>query len=86
MKMIKQIFKKIESSSKFINEYKWEGKERRPTRKGTIVAERNLMPNIIIVSLWNKNSKENAFLKYKAMQFYHYLIEAKSFYVKQLKS
>ncbi len=38
------------------------------------------MPNIIIVSLWNKkNSKENAFLKYKAMQFYHYLIEAKSF-------
>ncbi|MBU0449676.1 hypothetical protein KN035_14515, partial [Bacillus thuringiensis] len=25
------------------------------------------------------NSKENAFLKYKAMQFYHYLIEAKSF-------
>ena len=27
MKMIKQIFKKIESSSKFINEYKWEGKE-----------------------------------------------------------
>lgn len=37
------------------------------------------MPNIIIVSLWNKNSKENAFLKYKAMQFYHYLIEAKVF-------
>lgn len=40
MKIIKQIFKKIESRSKFINEYKWEGKERRPTRKGTIVAER----------------------------------------------
>ena len=40
MKMIKQIFKKIESSSKFINAYKWEGKERKPTRRGTIVAER----------------------------------------------
>lgn len=26
-----------------------------------------------------KNSKENAFLKFKAMQFYHYLLEAESF-------
>ncbi|HDR8498922.1 TPA: hypothetical protein QC442_004190, partial [Bacillus cereus] len=80
MKMIKQIFKKIESSSKFINEYKWEGKERKPTRKGTIVAERKpYAKHYNRKFMEQKNSKENAFLKYKAMQFYHYLIEAKSF-------
>lgn len=80
MKMIKQIFKKIESSSKFINAYKWEGKERKPTRRGTIVAERKpYAKNYNRKFMEQKNSKENAFLKYKAMQFYHYLIEAKSF-------
>ncbi|MED3533965.1 hypothetical protein P4493_23565, partial [Bacillus thuringiensis] len=80
MKMIKQIFKKIESSSKFINAYKWEGKERKPTRRGTIVAERKpYAKHYNRKFMEQKNSKENAFLKYKAMQFYHYLIEAKSF-------
>ena len=85
MKKIKQIFKKIESSSKFIHEYKWEEKERKVTRKGAVVAEENRTQNIIIVSLSNKNSIENAFLKFKAMQFYLYLLEAESFCVKQLK-
>ena len=51
MKKIKQIFKKIESSSKFIHEYKWEEKERKATRKGAV---KNRMPNIIIASLSNK--------------------------------
>ncbi len=38
------------------------------------------MQNIIIVSLSNKkNSMENAFLKFKAMQFYLYLLEAENF-------
>ena len=42
MKKIKQIFKKIESSSKFIHEYKWEEKERKATRKGAVVAEKTV--------------------------------------------
>ena len=80
MKKIKQIFKKIESSSKFIHEYKWEEKERKATRKGTIVAERKSYAKYYNRKfIEQKNSKENAFLKFKAMQFYHYLLEAESF-------
>ncbi|PGZ09397.1 hypothetical protein COE30_08730 [Bacillus cereus] len=80
MKKIKQIFKKIESSSKFIHEYKWETKERKATRKGTIMAERKLYAKYYNRKfIEHKNSKENAFLKFKAMQFYQYLLEAESF-------
>ncbi|HDR6299403.1 hypothetical protein ACQVPW_09975 [Bacillus cereus] len=80
MKKIKQIFKKIESSSKFIHEYKWEEKERKATRKGTIVAERKSYAKYYNRKfIEQKNSKENAFLKFKAMQFHHYLLEAESF-------
>ncbi|PFI58511.1 hypothetical protein COI76_01650 [Bacillus cereus] len=80
MKKIKRIFKKIESSSKFIHEYKWEEKERKATRKGTIVAERKSYAKYYNRKfIEQKNSKENAFLKFKAMQFYHYLLEAESF-------
>ncbi|AZJ20396.1 hypothetical protein CN556_10830 [Bacillus wiedmannii] len=80
MKKIKQIFKKIESSSKFIHEYKWEEKERKATRKGAIVAERKPYAKYYNRKfIEQKNSKENAFLKFKAMQFYFYLLEAESF-------
>ncbi|OTW85249.1 hypothetical protein BK702_17475 [Bacillus thuringiensis serovar cameroun] len=80
MKKIKQVFKKIESSSKFINEYKWEVKERKATRKGTIMAERKSYTKYYNRKfIEQKNSRENAFLKFKAMQFYHYLLEAESF-------
>ena len=47
--------------------------------------KKTVCKNIIIVSLSNKNSMENAFLKFKAMQFYLYLLEAENFCVKQLK-
>ncbi|KAB2452527.1 hypothetical protein F8160_04605 [Bacillus sp. CH126_4D] len=80
MKKIKQIFKKIELSSKFIHEYKWEEKERKATRKGAIVAERKPYAKKYNRKLIEqKNSKENAFLKFKAMQFNLYLFEAESF-------
>ncbi|EOP43595.1 hypothetical protein IKI_01485 [Bacillus toyonensis] len=80
MKKIKQVFKKIESSSKFIHEYKWEVKERKATRKGTIMAERKSYTKYYNRKfIEQKNSRENAFLKFKAMQFYHYLLEAESF-------
>ncbi|MGN4443903.1 hypothetical protein ACTFOB_03100 [Bacillus cereus group sp. MYBK79-1] len=80
MKKIKQIFKKIESSSKFIHEYKWEEKERKSTRKGAIVAERKPYAKYYNRKcIEQKNSKENAFLKFKAMQFNLYLFEAESF-------
>ncbi|MED3393253.1 hypothetical protein [Bacillus wiedmannii] len=80
MKKIKQIFKKIESSSKFIHEYKWEEKERKATRKGAIVAERKPYAKYYNRKfIEQKNSKENAFLKFKAMHFYFYLLEAESF-------
>ncbi|MBJ8082702.1 hypothetical protein JDS82_15935 [Bacillus cereus group sp. N14] len=80
MKKIKQIFKKIESSSKFIHEYKWEEKERKATRKGAIVTERKPYAKYYNRKfIEQKNSKENAFLKFKAMQFYFYLLEAESF-------
>lgn len=86
MKKIKQIFKKIESSSKFIHEYKWEEKERKVTRKGAVVAERKPYAKYYNRKfIEQKNSTENAFLKFKAMQFYLYLLEAESFCVKQLK-
>ncbi|HDX9611240.1 TPA: hypothetical protein ROY01_002280 [Bacillus toyonensis] len=80
MKKIKQVFKKIESSSKFTHEYKWEVKERKATRKGTIMAERKSYTKYYNCKfIEQKNSRENAFLKFKAMQFYHYLLEAESF-------
>ncbi|HDR7470659.1 hypothetical protein [Bacillus toyonensis] len=80
MKKIKQVFKKIESSSKFIHEYKWEVKERKATRKGTIMAERKSYTKYYNRKfIEQKNSRENAFLKFKAMQFYHHLLEAESF-------
>ncbi|PEI86340.1 hypothetical protein [Bacillus toyonensis] len=80
MKKIKQVFKKIESSSKFIHEYKWEVKERKATRKGTIMAERKSYTKYYNRKfIEQKNSRENAFLKFKTMQFYHYLLEAESF-------
>ncbi|WP_312505282.1 hypothetical protein, partial [Bacillus luti] len=80
MKKIKQIFKKIESNFKFIHEYKWETKERKATRKGTIMAERKPYAKYYNRKfVEQKNSKENAFLKFKAMQFYQYLLEAESF-------
>lgn len=80
MKKIKQIFKKIESSSKFIHEYKWEEKERKVTRKGAVVAERKPYAKYYNRKfIEQKNSTENAFLKFKAMQFYLYLLEAESF-------
>ncbi len=80
MKKIKQIFKKVESSSKFIHEYKWETKERKVTRNGTIMAERKPYAKYYNRKLIEqKNSKENAFLKFKAIQFYHYLLEAERF-------
>ncbi|GAB6449310.1 MULTISPECIES: hypothetical protein [Bacillus] len=80
MKKIKQIFKKIESSSKFIHEYIWEEKERKATRKGAVVAERKPYTKYYNRKcIEQKNSKENAFLKFKAMQFYLYLLEAESF-------
>ena len=60
-------------------------KRRKVTRKGAVVAKENRMQNIVIVSSSNKNNIENAFLKFKAMQFYLYLLEAESFCVKQLK-
>ncbi|KAB2439970.1 hypothetical protein [Bacillus luti] len=80
MKKIKQIFKKIESNFKFIHEYKWETKERKATRKGTIMAERKPYAKYYNRKfIEQKNSQENAFLKFKAMQFYQYLLEAESF-------
>ncbi|MGZ7149632.1 hypothetical protein [Bacillus sp. BC08] len=80
MKKIKQIFKKIELSSKFIHEYKWEEKERKATRKGAIVAERKpYAKKYNRKFIEQKNSKENAFLKFKAMHFNLYLLEAESF-------
>ncbi|MDA1676203.1 MULTISPECIES: hypothetical protein [unclassified Bacillus cereus group] len=80
MKKIKQIFKKIELSSSFIHEYKWEEKERKTTRKGVIVAERKpYAKKYNRKFIEQKNSKENAFLKFKAMQFNLYLLEAESF-------
>ncbi|MED0874695.1 hypothetical protein [Bacillus mobilis] len=80
MKKIKQIFKKIELGSNFIHEYKWEEKERKATRKGAIVAERKpYAKKYNRKFIEQKNSKENAFLKFKAMQFNLYLLEAESF-------
>ncbi|MDE7554130.1 hypothetical protein, partial [Bacillus tropicus] len=80
MKKIKQIFKKIESSSKFIHEYKWEEKERKATRKGAVVAGKKPYAKYYNRKfIEQKSSMENAFLKFKAMQFYLYLLEAESF-------
>ncbi|MDH4422448.1 hypothetical protein CN931_24975 [Bacillus sp. AFS054943] len=80
MKKIKRIFKKIESNFKFTHEYKWETKERKATRKGTIMAERKPYAKYYNRKfIEQKNSKENAFLKFKALQFYQYLLEAESF-------
>ncbi|KEK24058.1 hypothetical protein [Bacillus gaemokensis] len=80
MKKIKQIYKKVEANTKYINRYSWEKKERKPTRKSMIISERKPYAKYYNRRfIEQKNSLENAFLKFKTKQFYQYLLEAQSF-------
>ncbi|RWS44430.1 hypothetical protein EKA14_01050 [Bacillus mycoides] len=86
MKRIKQIFKKVESNAEFVHEYDWETKERKTTRKTAIMTERKLYAKYYNRKFKEqKNSVENAFLKFKTMQFYYYLLEAESFVRKTIE-
>ncbi|WP_377865809.1 hypothetical protein [Bacillus sp. R86525] len=86
MKRIKQIFKKVESNAEFVNEYNWETKERKTTRKTAIMTERKFYAKYYNRKFKEqKNSIENAFLKFKTMQFYYYLLEAESFVRKTIE-
>ncbi|MBE7104584.1 hypothetical protein FT637_16460 [Bacillus cereus] len=86
MKRIKQIFKKVESNAEFVHEYDWETKERKTTRKTAIMTERKLYAKYYNRKFKEqKNSIENAFLKFKTMQFYYYLLEAESFLRKTIE-
>ncbi|MEW9183654.1 hypothetical protein AB2553_25570 [Bacillus mycoides] len=86
MKRIKQIFKKIESNAEFVHEYEWETKARKATRKTAIMTERKLYAKYYNRKFKEqKNSIENAFLKFKTMQFYYYLLEAESFVRKTIE-
>ncbi|MGW6190643.1 hypothetical protein ACWFRC_07830 [Bacillus cereus] len=86
MKRIKQIFKKVESNAEFVHEYEWETKERKTTRKTAIMTERKLYAKYYNRKFKEKkNSIENAFLKFKTMQFYYYLLEAESFVRKTIE-
>ncbi|SCM94389.1 Uncharacterized protein BWINRASL_02089 [Bacillus mycoides] len=86
MKRVKQIFKKVESNAEFVHEYDWETKERKTTRKTAIMTERKLYAKYYNRKFKEqKNSVENAFLKFKTMQFYYYLLEAESFVRKTIE-
>ncbi|MED0964217.1 hypothetical protein [Bacillus paramycoides] len=86
MKKIKQIFTKVESNAKFVHEYEWEMEERRTTRKSAIMAERKIYTKYYNRKfIEQKNSKENAFLKFKTMLFYNYLLEAEIFLRKTIE-
>ncbi|PEA25139.1 hypothetical protein CON44_22265, partial [Bacillus cereus] len=86
MKRIKQIFKKVESNAEFVHEFNWETKERKTTRKTAIMTERKLYAKYYNRKFKEKkNSIENAFLKFKTMQFYYYLLEAESFVRKTIE-
>jgi hypothetical protein len=86
MKRIKQIFKKVESNAEFVHEYDWETKERKTTRKTAIMTERKLYAKYYNRKFKEqKNSIENAFLKFKTMQFYYYLLEAEIFVRKTIE-
>ena len=86
MKRIKQIFKKVESNAEFVHEYEWETKARKTTRKTAIMTERKLYAKYYNRKFKEqKNSIENAFLKFKTMQFYYYLLEAEIFVRKTIE-
>ncbi|PGL39066.1 hypothetical protein CN941_02170 [Bacillus cereus] len=86
MKRIKQIFKKVELNAEFVHEFNWETKERKTTRKTAIMTERKLYAKYYNRKFKEKkNSIENAFLKFKTMQFYYYLLEAESFVRKTIE-
>ncbi|AIW85381.1 hypothetical protein EXW39_11745 [Bacillus mycoides] len=86
MKRIKQIFKKVESNAEFVHEYEWETKARKATRKTAIMTERKLYAKYYNRKFKEqKNSIENAFLKFKTMQFYYYLLEAEIFVRKTIE-
>ncbi|MFK4319261.1 hypothetical protein ABH946_001966 [Bacillus sp. RC145] len=86
MKRIKQILKKVESNAEFVHEYEWETKARKTTRKTAIMTERKLYAKYYNRKFKEqKNSIENAFLKFKTMQFYYYLLEAEIFVRKTIE-
>ncbi|WP_242142863.1 MULTISPECIES: hypothetical protein [unclassified Bacillus cereus group] len=86
MKKIKQIYKKIEMNTKYVNTYNWETRERKSTRKSVIISEKKPYgKHYNRKFMEQKNSLENAFLKFKTRQFYSYLLEAQHFLQKTVK-
>ena len=86
MKKIKQIYREVEMNTKYMNKYDWEIRERKATRKSVIVGERKPWGKYYNRKfVEQKDSLENAFLKFKTKQFYYYLLEMQSFLQKTIE-
>ncbi|MGG0187687.1 hypothetical protein [Bacillus rhizoplanae] len=80
MKKVKQLYYEVQKKTTFEQEYIWEMRERKPTRKSIITHEKKPYAK------WynrcfreQKHSKENGYVKYKTNQFYNKLLEIDSF-------
>ena len=80
MKKVKQLYYEVQQKTNFEQEYIWEMRERKPTRKSIITREKKPYAK------WynrcfreQKHCKENGYVKYKTKQFYNKLLEIDSF-------
>ncbi|PGZ97419.1 hypothetical protein COE51_14060 [Bacillus pseudomycoides] len=80
MKKVKQLYFEVQQKTNFEQEYIWEMRERKPTRKSIITREKKPYAK------WynrcfreQKHCKENGYVKYKTKQFYNKLLEIDSF-------
>ncbi|MFD0771595.1 hypothetical protein ACFQZ1_22940 [Bacillus sp. CGMCC 1.60114] len=80
MKKVKQLYYEVQQKTNFEQEYIWEMRERKPTRKSIITREKKPYAK------WynrcfreKKHCKENGYVKYKTKQFYNKLLEIDSF-------
>ncbi|MCX2828392.1 hypothetical protein RGU76_07905 [Bacillus pseudomycoides] len=86
MKKIKQLYKKVEENTRYIDRYEWEIRERKATMKSVIMNEKK--PHAKYYNrrfIEQTDSLENAFLKFTTKQFYQYLLEAQAFLQKTIE-
>ncbi|WP_017149681.1 hypothetical protein [Bacillus bingmayongensis] len=86
MKKIKQLYKKVEENTRYMDRYEWEIRERKATMKSVIMSEKK--PRAKYYNrrfIEQTDSLENAFLKFTTKQFYEYLLEAQIFLQKTIE-
>lgn len=86
MKKIKQLFDEVEERTKYNYVYQWEIRERKTTRKSVMMSEKKpYEKHYNRRFMEQKDTLENAFLKYKMRKFHDTLLEVHSFLQKTIE-